>query len=108
MPVSTVQEFLQLLERSTLLSAGQLAEVWKWPEDQPKTFAERLVAEDLISPWQKTQLLAGKGAKTTYFLGKYKLLELIGLGGMGAVYRAVQPGIGRTVALKVMHKQVLK
>ncbi|MBI3862080.1 MAG: protein kinase [Planctomycetia bacterium] len=108
MAVSTVQEFLQLLEKSTLLSADQIAQVWKWPEDQPKAFAARLVQENLLTAWQKDQLLAGKGSRSQFFLGKYKKLELIGLGGMGAVYRAVQPGIGRTVALKVMHKQVLQ
>jgi serine/threonine protein kinase len=108
MPVTTVQEFLQLLEKSTLLSPEELAEIWNWPEDQPKSFAARLVEENRLTPWQAQQLLAGKGSRSQFFLGKYKLLELIGLGGMGAVYKAMQPGIARTVALKKLHKQVLK
>ncbi len=108
MPVTTVQEFLQLLEKSTLLSPEQLAEIWNWPEDQPKSFAARLVEEDRLTSWQAQQLLAGKGSRSQFYLGKYKLLELIGLGGMGAVYKAMQPGIVRTVALKKLHKQVLK
>jgi WD40 repeat protein/serine/threonine protein kinase/class 3 adenylate cyclase len=32
----------------------------------------------------------------------YKLLEQIGLGGFGAVYRAVQPEVGREVAVKII------
>lgn len=32
----------------------------------------------------------------------YQLIELVGAGGMGRVYRATQPGTGRVVALKVI------
>jgi hypothetical protein len=40
--------------------------------------------------------------RTGKSLAGYRLIELAGEGGMGRVYRAVQPGIDRVVALKVI------
>lgn len=39
-------------------------------------------------------------------LGPFMLLEVLGTGGMGAVYRAMDQSLGRFVAIKVMKKQL--
>jgi Tol biopolymer transport system component/tRNA A-37 threonylcarbamoyl transferase component Bud32 len=41
-------------------------------------------------------------------LGQYKIVSLIGKGGMAIVYRAVQPSMGREVAIKVLPPALLK
>ncbi len=40
-------------------------------------------------------------------LGPYVLLERIGTGGMGAVYRALNEKVGRSVAVKTLHRSFL-
>jgi hypothetical protein len=36
------------------------------------------------------------------FLGQYELRDTLGQGGMGTVYRAVQPNLKRDVAIKIL------
>ncbi len=46
---------------------------------------------------------AATGSLVDQRVGSYRLVALLGEGGMGAVYRAVHDGIGSQVAIKVLH-----
>jgi serine/threonine protein kinase len=107
MAVETAKQFLQTLQASNLLEPGQLDDARRLasPEQTPRSLARQLVQLGWITRWQAQQLLAGR---TKFFLGKYKLLEGLGHGGMGAVFKAEHPGLSRVVALKVMTRALLQ
>jgi serine/threonine protein kinase len=109
MPGVTSDTFFTALVKSNLLSPTQLAAAQAeatamGANADAKTVARGLIKKGLITRWQAEQLLAGV---TNLFLGRYKLLERIGKGGMGTVYRAEHTVMGRTVALKVMSQALL-
>jgi len=107
MQVANAADFVALLEQSRLLSGDQLHRVREFSEtsDNPCNVAKQIVQQGWLTRWQAQQLLAGRHK---LFLGKYKLLENIGQGGMGAVLKAEHPGLGRIVALKVMAQELLQ
>ena len=39
-------------------------------------------------------------------LGHYEIIELVGAGGMGEVYKALDPRLNRTVAVKILHEHI--
>ena len=106
MTITTAEGFLEALEKSGLLEEGQLSEVRQMAFETPdaKSLAKGLVQKGLLSRWQAAQLLAGR--TNVFFLGKYKLIEMLGRGGMGGVFLAHHTMMNRRVALKVVSKQI--
>ncbi len=110
MPTPTVDVFVANLRRSTLLSPDRWRHVESWLERpersaDPRQLATELIDRGWLTAWQTAMLLASHDA---FFLGRYKLLDQLGAGGMGTVFKAEQMPLGRIVALKVMSPELLK
>ena len=70
--------------------------------------AVRGSAADVPSSSNTTIIISGPTKRLGTTLGSYRLLEIIGEGGMGAVYLAEHVKLGRKVALKMLHEQYAK
>jgi serine/threonine protein kinase/WD40 repeat protein len=119
--MTRVDEFLSNLQKSKLLTPVQ----WQIVRDEvsatenagaegpdeapgpptPRQLAGTLVEKRFLTPWQADMLLQGK---KDFNLGKYKLLDCIGTGGMGAVFKALHGELGRIVAIKILSPGVMK
>lgn len=105
-----VNTFLDLVRRSGLVEKDQfkavLLKLKKAAAGRPikdaAPVAKALVRAGLLTSWQCDKLLGGK--HKGFFLGKYKLLDHLGTGGMSSVYLAEHVLMQRRVAVKVLPK----
>ncbi|MGH7134803.1 MAG: serine/threonine-protein kinase, partial [Pirellulales bacterium] len=103
-----VTHFLEAVERSGLVDRARLDEVLASLERdlgpdalrETQIVSSRLTGHGLLTGWQNERLLEGR--HRGFFLGKYKLLDHLGTGGMSAVYLAEHRLMRRRVAIKVL------
>ena len=94
--------FLERLRESRLLTAEQLRQAAGCAagESSAAAFAQALTADGLLTGFQARMLLQDPPGRLV--LGQYRLLDELGRGGMGQVFKAYHTVMGRIVALKVL------
>jgi serine/threonine protein kinase len=103
---STYEELIGLIRKSGMVEDQRLSDyLTKRPASRPlpadpRDLADCLVADGLITNFQAEQYLLGKWRGFT--LGKYKLLERVGVGGMGQVFLCEHMFMKKRVAVKVL------
>src|SRR5207302_11318902 len=73
-------------------------ELGNWPN--PAELPDRLVEHGLLTAYQASRLRAGR--EYGLVLGHYRVLDRLGAGGMGVVYKAEHTLLRRLVAVKVL------
>lgn len=105
-PVNSL-EYFSLVEKSQLLDPEIVSklrpQVALQKAADPKKLAMTLLKNQLLTEYQARQLLSGKSKG--FYLARYKIMELLGTGGMGKVYLAEQLSMERLVAIKLISLQ---
>jgi eukaryotic-like serine/threonine-protein kinase len=102
------EAFLANVRQSGLLSDAELGAVdAKLPEShRGRVVARALVDLGLLTKFQAERILVGRTAG--FQLGQYRILDQLGRGGMGRVFKAQHRTMNRIVALKVLAPTVMK
>src|SRR5262245_54306683 len=103
-----LNEFVRQLEDSGVLSADTIRDLVprKNPPQNAEELAKELVAKKKLTKYQAERIFHGKGRALV--LGNYVILDKIGAGGMGQVFKAEHRRMHRIVAVKVLARSKVK
>lgn len=100
-------DLVRTLDANRVIDAGCLEDIEPLVRQHRDgaQLANRLVEDGFLTAYQAEQVLAGRAEELIF--GDYRLLEPIGQGGMGQVFKAAHLRLGRIVALKMIRRQSL-
>jgi eukaryotic-like serine/threonine-protein kinase len=102
-------DLLPLIKISGIMGDRQLAEIKSkmlqgdYPLDSQE-LAERLVRDRVLTPFQAKRLLSNR--PQGLLVGRYIILDRVGSGSMGRVYKAHHAMMDRVVALKIIAPEI--
>jgi len=107
-PRMGAEEFIEHVIASGLMDREELDRALQnlWPTDRGKSVARHLVDAGKLTKYQAELILAGR--TDGFVLGQYRILESLGRGGMGRVFKAVHQTMGRFVALKILSPRLMQ
>ncbi len=100
--------FFDRLRQSRLLSEAELEQAAsRFGDTEPaQSIADALVDQGVLTAFQARQVYSGDTQPLA--LGQYRLLDELGRGGMGRVYKALHTIMGRVVAIKVIAPELVQ
>ena len=102
------ERFLERLRASRLLAEDEVARVEQMAANCTSglTLAKAVIENKMLTRFQAEMILRGR--TDGFRLGQYRILERIGRGGMGRVFKAEHETMKRIVALKVLAPDLVK
>jgi serine/threonine-protein kinase len=108
MPITSSADLVGSLTELQILGPERLKKLQRALQGrapEARVLARELVKQGWLTTFQANLLLQGRGAEL--MLGPYQLLDLLGEGGMGQVFKARHQVMDRVVVVKVIRKERL-
>jgi serine/threonine protein kinase len=101
----TRQDFLRALQESKLLTLSEVERIdADYPDIDAAELARALTTAGTLTAYQAEAIRQGKGVGL--LIGNYEVLDRLGAGGMGTVFKARHRRMKRVVALKVLSREL--
>lgn len=108
MPITSIPDLVGAVQQIPLLTprrAAKLMDRLQHRFQHPRDLAREMLRRSWLTPYQINQIFLGRGENLV--LGSYLLLERLGEGGMGQVFKARHLTLERIAALKIIRQEHL-